>query len=74
MKKFNRVSSIIVFILGLIGSISFWVFIVQGDVFEDWYPLVSMFVSTHSALIGVIFYEIMRYTGKSFKELFKKNN
>lgn len=71
---FDRISSLFVFILGLIGSITFWVFIAQGDVFDSWYPLVGMLVASHGALIGIIFYEIMHYTGKTFIELFKKKH
>ena len=68
---FDRITSLFVFILGLVGSITFWVFISRGDVFDNWYPLVGMLVSSHGSLIGIIFYEIMHHTGKSFKELFR---
>lgn len=70
---FDRVISLLIFIFGLIASITFWVFIAKGNVFEGWYPLVGMFVSSHGALIGIIIYEIMHHTGKSFIELFKKD-
>jgi len=71
---FARISSLFTFVFGLIATIAFWVFIAQGDVFDSLYPAIGMFIASHGALIGIIFYEIMHYTGKSFTELFKKNH
>ena len=69
---FDRITSIFVFIFSLIASITFWVFIARGDVFDHWYPLVGMFVASHGAFFGIIIYEAMYYTGLSFKELMGK--
>jgi len=69
----DRLTSLLIFAFSLIGSIVFWGFI-GNDVFDSWYPLVGMFVASHGGLIGIIFYEIMYYTGKTFKELFKRKH
>jgi hypothetical protein len=68
-KIFNNITSIFVFIFGLIGSIAFWVFLSRGDVYDNWYPLVGHFVSAHGSFIGIIFWEYMRQTGKSFLDI-----
>lgn len=74
MNIFNRITSLIIFIFTLIGSIVFWVFIARGDVFDNWYPLVGMFIASHGGLIGITLYEISHHTGKSVKELFTRKH
>ena len=58
---FDSITSVLVFIFALIASITFWVFIARGDVFDNWYPLVGMLVASHGALIGIIYYEYLKY-------------
>jgi len=72
-KLFDNASSIYVLIFGLVTSIVFWVFIGRGDVYDNWYPLVGHLVASHGALIAIIFYEYMKATDKSFRNIFKRN-
>mgnify|MGYP001331734273 CR=1 FL=1 len=71
-RKFNIITSILTFILALGASVVFWVFIYRGDVYDSWYPLIGHFVASHGALIGIVIWEYLRITGKSFREIFKK--
>lgn len=67
-KIFNKITSILTFIFALISSITFWVFIYMGDVFDHWYPLVGMFVASHGALIGITFWEYLDSKNRSISE------
>ncbi len=60
MGKFNRKISLCVFILALVASIVFWVFIAKGDVYDNWYPLVGHLVASHGPLFGVIYLKYKR--------------
>lgn len=71
-KIFDKITSIFVFIFSLIAIIAFWIFVKRGDVYDNWYPLVGHFVAAHGAFIGIILYEYLKITGKSFRDLFKK--
>lgn len=68
LNPFDRVTSLFVFIFSLIASITFWVFIARGDVFDHWYPLVGMLVASHGAFFGIILYEYLHYKELSFAE------
>jgi glucan phosphoethanolaminetransferase (alkaline phosphatase superfamily) len=65
---FNWVTSIIVGVFSLIGIIAFWYFIYQGDVYDNWYPLVGHFVSAHGAFIGIVLWQYLEVKGRSFSE------
>jgi len=71
-KIFDKITSIAVFLLSLAGIIAFWTFLSRGDVYDNWYPLVGHFVAAHGAFIGIILYEYLKMTGKSFRDLFRK--
>jgi hypothetical protein len=66
LKFFDNITSVLVFLFSLFASITFWVFIIKGDVFDHWYPLVGMLVASHGALIGIIVYEWQKF--KRFKK------
>lgn len=39
-------------IFGIVTSVIFWYFIAQGNVYDNWYPLVGHLVASHGLVIG----------------------
>lgn len=72
MRKFNWISSILVFILALVASICYWYFVITGYSFGGVYPVVGAFVSIHGALIGIVLWQYLEYKGLSFMEWWTK--
>lgn len=56
MKKFNtkNITTILIFLFSLSAVTSFWCFIIMGNIYDNWYPLVGHFVAAHGALIASI--------------------
>jgi hypothetical protein len=73
MKKnlFNNTGSLITFLFSLFTVIMFWKFVADGDVFDNWYPLVGSFVASHGALIGIVLWQY--FNTKDLKETKNKN-
>lgn len=69
---FDRLTSVLIFILSLAGIIAFWTFIARGDVYDNWYPLVGHCVSAHGAFIGIILYEYLNAKEMTFRQLWRK--
>lgn len=70
MKKetINNVSSILTFILAVCAVGAFWKFIADGDVFDNWYPLVGAFIASHGALIGILLWQYLNVKKRTFAE------
>ena len=68
MKKnlFNNIGSLLTFLFSLFAVIMFWKFVADGDVFDNWYPLVGSFVASHGALVGIVLWQYS--TAKDLEE------
>lgn len=58
---FTNIMAIIILLFTLGGSIMFWVFIANGDVYYNWYPLIGHLVSSHGGLIAIIRWMYLRH-------------
>lgn len=63
-----KISSIIITLFSLFGIILFWYFIYEGDVYDNWYPLVGHFVASHGAFIGILLFEYLEHKERTFSE------
>ena len=70
---FDSLVSVAIFLLGGVASVAFWVFISRGDVYDNWYPLTGHLVASHGAFFGIIIHEYLQTTGKSIRDIFKKD-
>lgn len=64
----DNISSVLTFILALFAVGAFWKFIIDGDVFDNWYPLVGSFIAAHGALIGIILWQYLNVKKITFSD------
>lgn len=67
-ERISNISSLLVFILALCAVVVFWKFVIEGDVFEDWYPLIGSFIASHGALIGITIWQYLSAKKRTFAE------